>query len=120
MQQPGIGATVPHVLDAKRFYQHPKLGLLAPPGLPFVVRIASSPDAGAENYMLGTGPTLPAQTPEPLTFTAPGRNTVSVAIAQKGREALASPSMRPRRRHSSRLPARTALKWAESPTSVPG
>jgi hypothetical protein len=82
VQQPGTGQTVPHVLDAKRFYQHPKLGLLAPPGLPFVVRIAASPDEGAENYMLSPGPEL-AGTAEPLTFTDSGRTALNVAFSKK-------------------------------------
>ena len=82
VQQPGTGQTVPHVLDAKRFYLHPKLGLLAPPGLPFVVRIAASPEEGAESYMLSPGP-APAGTAESLTFTAPGRTTVNVAMSKK-------------------------------------
>ena len=82
VQKPGIGETVPHVLDAKRFYQDPKLGLLAPPGLPFVVRISTSPDEGAETLMLSAGPTPPANE-EPPTFTTAGRNTVSVGIAKK-------------------------------------
>ena len=88
VQQPGIGATVPHVLDFKRFYQHPTLGLLAPPGLPFVVRITDSPDAGAQNYMFSSGPT-PAPTAEPPTFTSAGKNTVKVAISKKTEEAFA-------------------------------
>lgn len=82
IQKPGIGETVPHVLDAKRFYQDPKLGLLAPPGLPFVVRIAFSPDQGAQNYMLSTGPTPPPNQGPP-EFTTAGRNTVSVKISKK-------------------------------------
>lgn len=82
VQQPGTGGTVPHVLDDKRFYQDAKLGLLAPPGLPFVVRIAASPDEGSQNYMLSSGPTPPANQ-EPPSFVTPGRNTVSVAISKK-------------------------------------
>lgn len=82
VQQPGTGQTVPHVLDAKRFYMHPKLGLLAPPGLPFVVRIAASPEEGAESYMLSPGP-QPSGTTEPLTFTAPGRTALNVAMSKK-------------------------------------
>jgi len=82
IQQPGTGPAVPHVLDAKRFYQHPTLGLLAPPGLPFVVRIAFSPDAGAESYVLGNNP-APGAAPDPLTFTAPGRTTIGVAIHKR-------------------------------------
>jgi hypothetical protein len=85
VQQPGVGEAVPHVLDAKRFYQDPKLGLLAPPGLPFVVRISTSPDAGAQNYMLSSGPGQ-TETQAPPTFTTPGRNTVSVAISKKPEE----------------------------------
>jgi hypothetical protein len=82
VQQPGTGQQIPHVLDAKRFYQHPALGLLAPPGLPFIVRIAASPDEGAESYMLSFGP-APVAPAEPLTFTAPGHTTLSVAISKK-------------------------------------
>ena len=68
VQPPGVGATVPHVLDAKRFYQHPTLGLLAPPGLPFIVRISDSPDAGAQSYMFSSGPaTASAEQPPCLS-----------------------------------------------------
>jgi hypothetical protein len=81
IQQPGTGQAVPHVLDAKRFYQHPTLGLLGPPGLPFVVRISASPVEGAESYMLSLGPA--PTTAEPPTFTTPGRNTVNVAMPKK-------------------------------------
>ena len=85
VQPPGIGATVPHVLDAKRFYQHPTLGLLAPPGLPFVVRISFSPDAGAQSYMFSTGP-APASKEQPPAFTTPGRNTVKAETSKKKAE----------------------------------
>ena len=85
VQPPGIGATIPHVLDYKRFYQHPTLGLLAPPGLPFVVRISDSPDAGAQNYMFSSGP-APVSTEQPPTFAAAGKNTVKVAISKKKEE----------------------------------
>lgn len=88
VQPPGIGAVVPHVLDYKRFYQHPKLGLLAPPGLPFIVRISDSPDASAQSYMLSTGP-APAATTAPLTFTSAGKNTVKAAMSKKKVEGFA-------------------------------
>ena len=82
IQQPGTGPAVPHVLDAKRFYQHPTLGLLAPPGLPFVVRVAFSPDEGAQSYVLSNSPT-PAKVPDPLIFAAPGRTTLTVAMNKR-------------------------------------
>jgi hypothetical protein len=85
VQPPGVGQAVPHVLDFKRFYQHPKLGLLAPPGLPFIVRISTAEDPKAQTYMLSTGPT-PPPAEQPLTFSEPGKNTISVGFSKHPQE----------------------------------
>ncbi len=87
IQQPGNGQAPPSVLDAKRLYLHPRLGLLGPPGLPYVLRIAASPDEGAENYLLSSGPG--PETAEPLTFTKPGPTTLNVKISPKTAEGFA-------------------------------
>ncbi len=82
VQRPANGQTPPPAMDAKRWYQHPKLGLMGPPGLPFELRIAASPDEGAESFLVSAGPAAQS-TQEPLAFTVPGLNTLKVAISPK-------------------------------------
>jgi hypothetical protein len=74
------GGGLPSVLDEKRWYQHPKLGLIGPEGLPFVLRISDSPDAGAENYLISAGP---EKNPGPLAYPVAGKEKITVAISKK-------------------------------------
>jgi hypothetical protein len=76
------GPAVPAVLDAKRWYMHPKLGLMGPEGLPFELRISNSPDPGAESFPLVSGPGRPEKTAV-SGFSTPGRKRISLGIFPK-------------------------------------
>ena len=76
------GVELPATLDAKRWYLHPKLGLIGPPGLPFELRITDSPAEGAESFLLVTGP-APGANAEPLEFKNAGKGRISMAISPK-------------------------------------
>jgi hypothetical protein len=73
----GNGPAPESSLDAKRWYLHPKLGLLGPPGLPFELRIADSPDAASANFLIAS------DTKGPLTFRGAGPTKLGVAISGK-------------------------------------
>jgi|GEM_PF-6849141 len=82
IQQPASGVLPPPTLDAKRWYVHPKFGLMGPPGLPFELRISSSPDDGAESFVISSGPSQ-SDAAAPLAFTNPGQQKLKVAITKK-------------------------------------
>jgi hypothetical protein len=82
IEKAAIASALPNTLDAKRWYLHPKLGLMGPEGLAFDLRISDSPNAGAESYMLTTGPKSTGPS-GPLMFTAPGATKLKIAISPK-------------------------------------
>jgi len=92
---PGVAAAGSS-LDQKRFYLHPKLGLIGPEGLPFVLRISDSPKDGALNFLMVPDPavTTPAAAAapssiDPLTFGVSGPNKLKIAVAPPKSEVFA-------------------------------
>jgi hypothetical protein len=82
IQTQQAGLETPATLDARRWYLHPKLGLIGPPGLPFELRITDSPAEGAESFLIDPGPN-PGANAEPLAFQKPGKNKISMMISPK-------------------------------------
>jgi hypothetical protein len=85
---------LPPVLDAKRWYLDPKLGLMGPPGLPFELRISDSPDPHAQSFLISpeAAPTPKAAAAPgsksdpnsgPLTFVRTGHNVMKVGITHR-------------------------------------
>ncbi len=80
----GNGPAMQPTLDAKRWYQDPKLGLIGPPGLPFDLRISDSAKDSGDTFVFVAGPA--DDKAPPLAFTSAGKKTLRVDVLPKPSE----------------------------------